>query len=111
MKHLGIQITRDTNGDIIISNPALIINLLAANGLNDCNPSPTPHVDGRDTSKTTDTDILTDETAYQSELWSCRVLADATHPQPTFFIGLLGRHADNPSTRHDAARNRVLYYL
>jgi hypothetical protein len=40
------KITRDTNGDVTISNPAFITDLLAANGLNDCNPSPTPHIDG-----------------------------------------------------------------
>jgi hypothetical protein len=44
VKHLGMKITRDNNGAITISNPALITNLLAANGLNDCNPSPTPHI-------------------------------------------------------------------
>jgi hypothetical protein len=65
VKHLGMKITRDTNGDITISNPVLITNLLAANGLNDCNLSPTLHIHGQDTSKTTDADILTDKTAYQ----------------------------------------------
>jgi hypothetical protein len=38
VKHLGMKISRDTNGDITISNPALITNLLAANGLNDWSP-------------------------------------------------------------------------
>jgi hypothetical protein len=59
-----MKITRDTNGDIIITNPVLLSNLLAANNLNDFNPSPTPHIDGQDTSKTTDADILTENTAY-----------------------------------------------
>jgi hypothetical protein len=111
VKHLGMKITRDANGDITISNPALITNLLAANGLNDCNPSPTPHIDGQVTSKTTDADILTDKTAYQSTLGSCRFLADTTHPQLAFMIGSPGRHAHNPSTRHDTALKRVLRYL
>jgi hypothetical protein len=75
-----MTITRDTNGDITISNSALITNLLAANGHNDCNRSPTPHIDGQDTSKTTDAEIMTDKTAYQSTLGSCRFLADTTHP-------------------------------
>jgi hypothetical protein len=111
VKHLGIQITRDPTGDITISNLALIINLLAANGLNDCNPSPTPHIDGQDTFKATDADILTDKTAHQSTLGSCRFLADTTHPQIAFIIGSLGLHAHNPSTRHDAAFKRVLRNL
>jgi hypothetical protein len=106
-----MKITRDNNGDITICNPALITNLLVANGLNDCSPSPTPHIDGQDTSKTTDDDILTDTTAYQSMLESCRFLADTTHPQLAFIIGSLGRHAHNPSTRHDADLQRVLRYL
>jgi hypothetical protein len=76
-----MKITRDTNGDITISNPAFITNLLAANGLNYFNPSPIPHIDCQDTSKTTDADILTDKTAYQSTLESCRFLADTKHPQ------------------------------
>jgi hypothetical protein len=111
VKHLGMKITRDTNGDITISNPALHTNLLAANGLNDCNSSPTPHIDGRDASKTTDADILTGKTAYQSTIGSSRFLADTTHPQLAFIIGSLGHHAHNPSTRHDAALKRVLRYL
>jgi hypothetical protein len=106
-----MKITRDTNGDITISNPALITIMLAANGLNDCNPSPTPHIDGQDTCKTTDADILTDKTAYQLTLGSCRFLADTTHPQLAFIIGSLGLHVHNPSTRHDAALKRVLRYL
>jgi hypothetical protein len=111
IKHLGMKITCDTNDYITISNPALITNVLAANGLNDCNPSPTPHIDGQDTSKTADTDILTDKTAYQSTLGSCRFLADATHPQRAFILGLLCRRVHNPSTRHDGALKRVLRYL
>jgi hypothetical protein len=103
--------TRDTNGDITISNPALVTSLLAANSLNDCNPSPSPHIDGQDTYKTTDADILIDKTAYQSTLGSRRFLADTTHPQLAFIIGSLGHHAHNPSTRHDAALKRVLRYL
>jgi hypothetical protein len=88
-----MKITRDTNGDITISNLPLITNLLAANGLNDRSPSPTPHIDGQDTFKTTDADILTGKTAYRSKLGSCRFLADTTHPQLAFIIGSLGRHA------------------
>jgi Reverse transcriptase (RNA-dependent DNA polymerase) len=65
VKHLGMKITRDNNGDIAISNPAFITNLLAANSLNDCNPSPTPHIDGQNTSKTTDADILTEKPISQ----------------------------------------------
>jgi hypothetical protein len=99
VKYLGMKITRDTNCDITISNPALITNLLAANGLNYCNPSPTPHIAGQDTSKTTDADILTDKIAFQSSLGSCRFLADTKHPQIDFFIGSLGRHAHNTSNR------------
>jgi hypothetical protein len=83
-----MKITRDTYGDITISNPALITNLLAVNGLNDCSPSPTPRIDGQDTSKTTDADILTDNTAYQSTLGSCIFLAGTTHPQLAFIIDL-----------------------
>jgi hypothetical protein len=106
-----MNIIRDTNGDITIPNPALITNLLAANGLNDCNPSSTPHIDDQDTSKPTDAVILTGKTAYQSTLGSCRFLADPTHPQLDFVVGSLGRYAHIPFTRHDAALKRVLRYL
>jgi hypothetical protein len=106
-----MKITRNTIGDITIPNPAFITNLLAANGLNVCNPSPTPYLDGQDTSNTTDADSLTDKAAYRSTLRSCRLLADTTHLQLTFIIGSLGCHAHNPSIRHDAALKRVLRYL
>jgi hypothetical protein len=55
--------------------------------------------------------MLADKIAYQSTFGSCRFLADTTHPQLTLIIGSLGRHAHNPSTRHDAALKRVLRYL
>jgi hypothetical protein len=92
-----MKIARASNGDITVFNPMLIIKLLATNGLIDCNSSPTPHIDGHDTSKTTENDILADTATFQSTLGSCRFLADTTHPQLAFIIGSLGRHAHNPS--------------
>jgi hypothetical protein len=55
--------------------------------------------------------MLTDKTAYQSTLESCRFLVNTTHLQLALIIGSLGRHDYNPSTRHDAALKRVLRYL
>jgi hypothetical protein len=106
-----MKVTRDPNGDITISNPALITNLLAANALSDCNPSPTTHINCQDTSKATDADKMTDNTAYQSTLGSCRLIANTTHPQLAFIIGSLDRHAHNPSIRHDASLKLILRYL
>jgi hypothetical protein len=106
-----MKITPDPNGKSTISNPALITNLLSANGLHDCNPSLTPRINGQDASKTTDADILTVKTAYQLSLGSCRFLAEAAHRQLAFIIGSLGRHSHNTSTRHDVAIKRVLRYL
>jgi hypothetical protein len=59
-----MKIARASNCDITVSKPTFIINLLAKNGLIDCNSSPTPDIGGHDTSKTTENDILSDTATF-----------------------------------------------
>jgi hypothetical protein len=52
----GIKIQQFPDGSISMTNPKAIHRMLQAQGLQDCNPAPTPHIDGHDMS-----DMKTDE--------------------------------------------------
>jgi hypothetical protein len=76
-----------------MTNPKAIHRMLQAQGLQDCNPAPTPHIDGHDMSNMkTDEDIINIKT-YQSILGSCWFLADTTHPEIAYITGIAGQHA------------------
>ena len=53
----------------------------------------------------------TEVAAYQSILRSLRYIADTTHPEIAFIVGLLGRHLQSPTPRHFHATKRILRYL
>jgi hypothetical protein len=111
IRHLGLLVARHDNGDITIANPKLINSILTTAGLSECNPAPTPHLDGHDTSQTRAAESPVDFKSFQSTLGACRFFADTTHPDIVFLIGVIGRAAHNPCTRHDAALKHVLRYL
>jgi hypothetical protein len=80
--------------------------------MTDCNPAPSPNVDGHDLSTCRpDETTLPNVQSYQSLLSSLRYFADTTHPAIAFIVGVLGRHLHQPTARHMAAAHRVLRYL
>jgi hypothetical protein len=111
IRHLGLLVARHDKGDITIANPTLINAILTTAGLSECNPAPTPHLDGHDTSQTRAAESPVDVKSFQSTLGACRFLADTTHPDIAFQIGVLGHAAHNPCTRHGAALKRVHRHL
>jgi hypothetical protein len=93
-----------------MTNPNAIHRILQAQGLQDCNSAPTPHIDGHDMSDVkTDEDMINLKT-YQSILGSCRLLADTT-PEIAYITGIAGQHAHRPMARHMQAIKRILHYL
>jgi hypothetical protein len=77
----GIKIQQFPDGSISMTNPKAIHSMQEAQGLQDCNLAPTPHIDGHDMSDMqVDEDMINFKT-YQSILGSCRFLADTTHPE------------------------------
>ena len=92
-KHTNIRI--DINEHWIqLSNQKGIKALLQESNLADCNHTLTPHIDGFDLSNAIaeDTMLPTGVVAYQSIIRSLRYIADTTHPEIAFIVGLLGWH-------------------
>jgi hypothetical protein len=85
--------------------------MLQAKGLRDCNATPTPHIDGHDTSDMkTDEDMINLKT-YQSILGSCRFLADITHPETAYIPGIAGQYSHRPTAWHMQAIRRIIRCL
>jgi hypothetical protein len=110
IQHAGLKIQNLPNGSISMTNPKAIQNILQAQGLQDCNPAPTPHIAGMTWALRNPTKRLIDVTTYKSILGSCRFLADTTHPEIAYITGIAGQHAHNPTARHMLAVKRILQY-
>jgi hypothetical protein len=110
-QHNNLRLDR-TPITLTISNPKCILEFLAQHNLQDCNPSPTPHMDGHDLStRQPNEPLLSDIPQYQSLVGSLRYFADTTHPSISFIVGILGLHLQQPTARHAAPAHRVLRYL
>jgi hypothetical protein len=83
-----------------MTNPKAIHRMLQAQGLQDCNPAPTPHIDGNDMSDMKTYEDMINIKTYQSILRSCRFLADTTHPEIAHITVIAGQHAHRPTARH-----------
>jgi hypothetical protein len=110
-QHARIKIQKLPDGSISMTNPKAIYSMLQAQGLQDCNPAPTPHIDGHDMSDMKADEDMINLKTYQSILGSCRFLADTTHPEIAYITGIGGQHAHRPTARHMQAIKRILRYL
>jgi hypothetical protein len=110
-QHANLLIDR-TPTTLTVSNPKGIKEVLRQHGMTDCNPAPSPHVDGHNLSTCRpDENTPPNVQAYQGLVCSLRYFADTTHPAIAFIVGVLGRHLHQPTARHMAAAHRVLRYL
>jgi hypothetical protein len=80
--------------------------MLQTQGLQVCNPAPTPHIDGHDKSVMQADEHMINLKTYQSILGSCWFLADTTHPEIVFTTGIAGQHSHRPTARHMQAIKR-----
>jgi hypothetical protein len=92
IQHTGLRIARAPSGTITISNPRTIHHLLAEHGLQDCNPAPTPPLDGQDMSDCRQEEPQADRASFMHALGSCHFIADTTHPRIAYICSVLGRH-------------------
>jgi hypothetical protein len=111
IQHTGLRITRAADTTITVSKPHTIQHLLAERGLHDCNPAPTPHLDGHEMSDSRPDQPQADRASFMSALGSCRFIAGTTHPQIAYSCGFLGRHMLQPAVRHMDSLKRVMRYL
>jgi hypothetical protein len=71
-----------------------------------------PHLDGHDLStRQPEESLLPDISQYKCLFGSLRYFADTTYPSIYFIVGIIGRHLQQPTARHDAAAHGVLRYL
>jgi hypothetical protein len=75
------------------ANPKDTHSMLKAQGLQDCNPVPTPHIEGHDMSDMKTDEDISNLNTNQSVLGSCRFLANTIHPENAYNTGIAGQHA------------------
>jgi hypothetical protein len=89
MQHAGLKIQTFPDGSICMTNQKAIQIILQAQDLQDCNPAPTPHIDGHDMGDMKPDEAMIDIKTYQSILGRCRFLADTTHLEIDYITGVI----------------------
>jgi hypothetical protein len=116
---LGLSIVRDRKSrTLFLHQQTYIENLLARNGLSECNGHWTPMVSGsklRKIESTPETDCerlsLEDRKRYQSIVGSLMWLMLGTRPDLAFTVSVLSKYNAEPSKEHLAAATYCLRYL
>ena len=107
---LGIHVTRDRKaGHISLSQQKYIQEILEHFGKTDVCPISTPALTNEHLTKLTSPEV--DIKSYQSALSALMYPMLGTHPDLTYAIGALSRHAANPGEEHKCAMDRVFRYL
>jgi Reverse transcriptase (RNA-dependent DNA polymerase) len=112
-RYLGVDIIRNADGSIELSQEHLVLELLAEHDMLDCNPAPTPmdpnlHLELASVPQHLNNDIYA---KYNKVVGSLRYLCEWTVPEISFAAQVLARHLSNPGPDHWAAAKRVLRYL
>lgn len=112
-RYLGVDIIRNPDGSIELSQKHLILDLLEKHDMLDCNPAPTPmdpnlHLEQAPVPLQRDDAIYT---KYNEVVGSLRYLCEWTVPELSFAAGVLARFLSNPGPEHWAAAKRALRYL
>ena len=110
-QHVGLKITRLTNGGIKISNPKIINRILQEKGLDGSNAVSVPYVIDADLTARKDHESTVDSKQYMRDVGTLRFIADTTHPGIAHIVGILGRHLHNPCQRHVDALKPIFRYL
>jgi hypothetical protein len=105
--HLGIEITREQDGSISVSQPIYISKLLEKFGMADCNPVSTPS----DGTPLTAEGIPAENVPYRELIGTLIYLMLATRPDISWTVKELARFSHAPTKAHWKAAKRVLGYL
>jgi hypothetical protein len=107
---LGLEIVRNSDGSISISQAKYARDVLQRFKMEDCNPQGTPLEPGLTLSKS-DGVALPDRTEYMEVLGSLMYLACNTRPDLCQSVSMLARFMSEPTDRHWQAAKRILRYL
>ena len=107
---LGMQITRDRNKILCISQKAYLENILKRFGMYDCRSVTTPLESGKNYTKLPG-DKGTGIKKYQAAIGSLNYAAIATRPDLSTAIGKLSQFMSNPSQEHWQGVKREFRYL
>ena len=108
---LGIKFTENKEaGTITLTQKGLIKKIIAATGMEDCNPNWTP------ASTTTlgidpDGELMTDEWSYPSIVGMLLYLSTNTRPDIAFAVSQVARFSYSPKQSHATAVKQIVRYL
>src|ERR1700738_85119 len=102
-RFLGLDITRNSNGDVILSQQHYLEQILIRFGMQDCKPAHTPLPDVRLHKRDydpDDPDPPADQTLYREIIGSINHAAVWTRPDISHAISILSQYLHNPAIVH-----------
>lgn len=111
---LGMEITRDREtGMLKLTQHRATVELLAKQGLTDCNPRSTPMDINLKISRATESDDLLDTATfgYRELVGSLLYLSVCTRPDIAYAVGALARHMANPTAEHWSTAKALIRYI
>ena len=108
---VGISITRDSNGSILINQPRYINDIVNRFGMAECAAVSTPAVPGLKLCADDGTESLEPNVPYREAVGAVMYAAVCTRPDVAFIINRLARYVNAPRHSHWLALKRVIAYL
>ncbi len=112
---LGLEIERNSNGDVLISQGHYLKRILKWLGIEDCKPDYTPLEPGthfrRRHHNLAEPDESAEPTLYQEIIGSINHLAVWSRPDIANTVSKLARYIHDPSVEHMAAAKCLLWYI
>ena len=108
--YLGIQYTTLEDGSINLTQPGLIKKIIAATGMDRCNPKSNP-VTQQALGSHPDSDQMTDPWNYRSLVGMLLYLSGNTRPDLQFAVSQIARFSHDPRQPHANAVKRIIQYL
>ena len=108
--YLGIQYTTLEDSSINLTQPGLIKKIIAATGMDRCNPKSNP-VTQQALGSHPDSDQMTDPWNYRSLVGMLLYLSGNTRPDLQFAVSQVARFSHDPKQPHANAVKRIIQYL
>ncbi|SCZ98199.1 BZ3500_MvSof-1268-A1-R1_Chr3-2g06216 [Microbotryum saponariae] len=108
---LGIQIKRQTDKSIILSQEAYVASILRRFGMSDSSPASTPMAPNRQLEHSLAEPSKTARTRYMQAIGCLLYAATGTRPNISYAVGYLARFSASPTPKHWTANKTVFWYL
>ena len=110
-RFIGLDITRNSDGDVIVSQEHYLRRCLERFGMQDAKPVYTPMDPSLKLRKRQDGDNSTDATLYREIIGSFNHAAIYSRPEIAFAISKLSQFMSDPSDTHMAAAKHFMRYI